>query len=602
MSLRTTLVLTVGLGLIAMQASAAPVTTTGTAQWMPKKMIEYGWDVPTAEYVRAHLREMEHRPFQGLIFKLRGSGNVLVPKAETEASYAKDYDDLAKIGWGSFKDNFLAMWAASDQDWFNDTQWKAIVSNVRLVAKAGRIGRCAGLCFDAEPYGTNPWEYKRFSMNGKRSFEECERMARHRGSQFMQAIRSEMPRAKILTFFQLSYFGALCLPMSAKDRAEKLSQDSYALLPAFLMGMLDVIGDAKIIDGNENSYYYTDSAQHYSVYHLMKQRALMMVDPSLWGAYTEHVQAGQALYMDQYFAMRGDIKTLGNYMTAEERDQWFEHNAFWSLFTTDEYVWCYSEKMNWWTNTDVPEGAEAALLSAETKIREGRPLGFDFQAIVKRVTNRQKAALEQRLQRRQADLQRLPAGVAAPTIDGVLDDAAWGQVKPLDPFVPMLDHKVEGELAGTTAWIAYDDRNLYLAFRCAEPKPSEMKIFGDKRDDLIWQGDDVEWMIGMPGEPTWFYHFMLNPGTGWWESTNRDSDDDTGYNPAWQHATKVQGDYWAAEASIPWSAIGRSGPKAGEVILANLARQRVASGQLATWSQMVTGFLEAENFGKWTVR
>jgi len=51
---------------------------------MPKKMIEYGWDVPTRS-TSAHLREMEHRPFQGLIFKLRGSGNVLVPKAETEA-------------------------------------------------------------------------------------------------------------------------------------------------------------------------------------------------------------------------------------------------------------------------------------------------------------------------------------------------------------------------------------------------------------------------------------------------------------------------------------------------------------------------------------
>ncbi len=602
MGLRTIAVALVGLSLLGAQVWAAPVTTAGTVQWMPKKMIEYGWDVPTAEYVRAHIREMEHRPFQGLIFKLKASGNVLTPKAESAASYAKDYDDLAKIRWGSFKDNFLAMWAASDQDWFNDAQWKAIQSNVRLVAKAGRIGHCVGLCWDPEPYGTNPWEYKRFSMNGKRSFEECEKMVRLRGEQFMRAIRSEMPTPKILTFFQLSGFGHLCLPMSPKDRAEKLSQDGYALLPAFLMGMLDEIGEGAVIDGNENSYYYTDYAQYLSVYHQMKQRALIMVDPALWGTYINHAQAGQALYMDQYYATRGDIKTLGNYMAPDERDQWFEHNAYWALSTTDEYVWCYSEKMNWWTNTDIPPGAEAALLSAEMKVREGRPLGIDFQAIVKRVTNRQKAELEQRLGRRQADLQRLPEGVAAPTIDGALDDAAWGQVKPLDPFVPLLDHAIQGTLAEARAWVTYDDHNLYLAIRCAEPKPADMSIAGLKHDDPIWQGDDVEMMIGMPGEPTSFYHFMLHPGKAWWDSVNRDGDDTTDYDPEWQHATKVYGDYWAAEASIPWTAIGRTSPMPGEVIVANIARQRMPSGQLSTWSQMVTGFLEVDNFGKWTVR
>jgi hypothetical protein len=602
MNLRTVLAVMVAVSLVMAGAWAAPVTTTGTAQSLGKKMIEYGWDVPFTDYVRAHIREMEHRPFDGLIFKLRGSGNVLTPKAENPASYAKDYEDLAKTRWGSFKDNFIATWAASDQDWFNDAQWRAIEGNVRLVARAGRIGRCVGLCWDPEPYGTNPWEYKRFSKDGKRSFEECERVVRGCGAQFMRAIRSEMPRAKILTFFQLSLFGHLCLPMAPKERAAKLSQDGYALLPAFLMGMLDAIGEATIIDGNENAYYYTDSAQHYGVYQLMKQRALMLVDPALWGQYREHVQAGQALYMDQYYGLRGDIKTLGTYMTPEERNQWFEHNAYWAMFTTDEYVWCYSEKMNWWTNTDVPPGSEAALRSAEIKVREGKPLGFDFQAIVKRVTNRQKAETEKLLQRRQAEIRRLPAGVAAPTIDGALEDEAWRQVKPLDPFVPLLGRAPEGALAETTAWVAYDDRSLYMAFRCAEPKPADMKIVGEQRNDPIWQGDDVEMMIGLPGEAEAFYHFMMHPGKGWWNTVSREGGDDMNYNPTWQRATKTYGDHWAAEAAIPWAEIGRGAPKAGEVIVANLARQRTQGSQLSAWSQMVNGFLEVENFGKWTVR
>jgi hypothetical protein len=47
------------------------------------------------------------------------------------------------------------------------------------------------------------------------------------------------------------------------------------------------------------------------------------------------------------------------------------------LTTSDEYVWCYSERMNWWQNK-VPDGAEAASRSARKKIADGQPLGFDI--------------------------------------------------------------------------------------------------------------------------------------------------------------------------------------------------------------------------------
>src|SRR5438105_8671968 len=43
-----------------------------------KKLIEYGWDVPTPAQMRDEISAMEKRPFDGLIFRLSGGQNAFV--------------------------------------------------------------------------------------------------------------------------------------------------------------------------------------------------------------------------------------------------------------------------------------------------------------------------------------------------------------------------------------------------------------------------------------------------------------------------------------------------------------------------------------------
>jgi hypothetical protein len=357
-----------------------------------KKLIEYGWDVPFPDDVRAHIREMEQRPFDGLIFKLHGGGKVLTPVPWDPAQFEQDYEDVQNIDWQRFTHNFVIMWAASDQDWFNDAHWDAIVGNVRLVAKAARLAKCVGVCFDAEPYGTNPWLYAKAAHRESKTFEEYETKVRARGVQFIRAIEAELPDPDILTFFLVTYVRDVCRPMPAEERAEKLSQQHYGLLPAFLNGMLEGAGSGtKFIDGNETAYYYTESGQYFEKYHHITHLGRYLIDPVLWPKYRAQVEVGQALYIDQYFGLR-TRKVLGNYMTEEERPKWFEHNVYWALFTTDRYVWCYSERMNWWKDTDVPSGCEDAIRSARAKIAEGKPLGFDLAPVVAEAKQRERAA------------------------------------------------------------------------------------------------------------------------------------------------------------------------------------------------------------------
>jgi len=591
-------VIVVGVMASILAAGAWAADTAGGARALDKKLIEYGWDVPFADYVEANIRAMEKRPFDGLIFKLRGGGRALVPWAWKTAKFEKDFEACKNIQWGRFTDNFVVLWAASDQDWFNDEHWKAIEHNVGIVAKAARLARCVGVCWDPEPYGTNPWSYAKAQHRDTKSFAEYEAMARRRGAQFVRSIQGELPKAQILTFFQLSVMGRLLKPMDPKERAGNLSQAGYALLPAFLNGMLDAAKpDVRIIDGNEPAYYYTDSRQHLAVAHTIAQRGLLLIDPKLWPAYRQHVRVGQALYIDQYFGLRAR-KVLGHHMTAAERRKWFEHNVYWAMYTSDKYVWCYSEKMNWWKNRGVPPGCEEAIHSAKAKLAAGKPLGFDIKPIVERVRERQRAEIRSRLKMRTATIHRMADNVAKPKIDG--DLAEWTPKAKMAPLLP-LAAAAQRKPAPTQAWVTYDAQALYVAFRCTEPNPKKMSIRGEKHDQDVWLGDDVEVQVSVPGKTTPFYHFMVNPRGVTWDAIHGPSSDLT-YNPTWQAATRVGADHWTAEMAIPWAAMKMTAPKPGTKLRANLCRQRRQGSELSAWSVMTQGFLEHDLFGTWVFK
>ena len=184
--------------------------------------------------------------------------------------------------------------------------------------------------------------------------------------------------------------------------------------------MLDAASPAlSVVDGNVSAYYYTDSRSHFVVYHRITQRAKLLVDPALWTRYRNQMQVGQALYVDQYFGLRAN-QVLGHYMPSDDQQKWFEHNVYWALYTTDKYVWCYSERMNWWTGKDVPPGCADAIRAARQKLNEGRPLGFDMAALVSRAQARQKEGIASRLKLRSAEIPATADTPGRSSTDGLM--------------------------------------------------------------------------------------------------------------------------------------------------------------------------------------
>ena len=264
-----------------------------------------------------------------------------------------------------------------------------IATNAELLVSVATAGHPRGICFDPEPYDFSLWDYARQPSTNIHAFVDYRTKVRQRGAQLMRAFERRMPGATILTFFHVSLFERFA-DLPEPERVRRLTRESWGLMPDFFIGMLEAASpQARFIDGNENAYYYTSREQYFRAYHGIKERARRLVPLELREKYERQVQVGQALYVDQNFALREPKadKYLSYRMTPEERARWFEHNTYWALYTTDEYVWCYSERMNWWKD-QTPPGLEQAIVQARQKIAEGQPLGFDIEPLIAEVRKR----------------------------------------------------------------------------------------------------------------------------------------------------------------------------------------------------------------------
>ncbi|OGV47690.1 MAG: hypothetical protein A2X49_08095 [Lentisphaerae bacterium GWF2_52_8] len=574
-----------------------------------KKLIELGWDMKTPAYVCDNISKMEEgSPFDGIIIRLsygtrgKAGSHIFSTTRIKEEDIESDFKALRNIKWGKFTDNFLALNTISIMDWFSDADWETVCSNVRLHARAAKAGKLKGLMLDPESYGGidgpyDPWYYKgqlaKYGNANEKSFAEYQAMVRKRGAQFMQALVEEMPDARLLTCFLLTELpgGALDNPDPAK-REQTLSTGTYGLLPAFLNGLLDTAGSQIIItDGNERGYYYTSPLEFFQARDRIRQTALRLIAPENLSKYHAHVQVSQPVYPDQLFGLLGR-QTVSAHLSPEERARLCEHNAYYALSTSDEYVWVYCEHMDWWKGENLPDGLAKALQSARNKVVEDKPLGYDISQMIKDGKARAKEALNN-VVRRFAEIPRIESG---PLIDGKPNQDAWKQIKPLEAFVGTTSMPLNWKASvETIARVCYDDMNLYIAFDCSEISPDRMST--DIRDGY---GERVYVFISA-GEksPAPYYLFSVNPrneryaklGTNKWEGN-------------WKSAVTLDKKGWTAELAIPWSEIKLPVPAAGKSmqIYANLARFRSNGGERTSWSQVGSRFSEPKNFGQWTFR
>lgn len=180
----------------------------------------------------------------------------------------------------------------------------------------------------------------------------------------------------------------------------------------------------------------------------------------------------------------------------------------------------------------------------------------------------------------------------APIIDGKLDEEPWLQAAQI-----RLLHTELGDAAPvqTEVMLAYDDKNLYVAYISHEPAMENIKASITKHDGPTFYDDSIELFLDPWAKRREYYHFSANTlGTQFDAKVNNPS-----VNPKWQVAAAKHEDKWTVEAAIPFESLGIPAPEPNDTWFANFAKNRWATGEplYITWSVPYGTFHRPERFG-----
>jgi hypothetical protein len=359
-------------------STTLPVTTPAQpGVTVKKKLIDYGWNNPSSQFVRENIVQMEKKPFSGFTLRLATGSDIFNKVAYPDADFEQDRANLKATQFSTLSDNFVVMTVRLEPgwSWFSSADWNAVESNVRNYAKTAAVGKFKGIVFDPEPYGLSPWRYSAETYGGK-SFDTVSSVVRERGRSFIKAVHAELPGAKILSFWFLTL-----LKTQLEQEGGALEKADYALLLPFAEGWLDAAEGETFLDGTENAYYNLN-AEDFVENREFFEGASDILSSENQAKYRSSVNLSYGVFLDGVLDLWTSPRFVGFYLkSAAERLKLLEHNVYHSLKNADEYVWVYGENVDWWKGK-VPAGLEGALTSARDKMSAGQPLGFEIKSFV----------------------------------------------------------------------------------------------------------------------------------------------------------------------------------------------------------------------------
>jgi len=172
---------------------------------------------------------------------------------------------------------------------------------------------------------------------------------------------------------------------------------------------------------------------------------------------------------------------------------------------------------------------------------------------------------------------QIPWVQTPPVLDGKLGDPSWQNSTKITEFVIWtLDTYVRDSL---TVMLCHDDKNLYVAFRNADPAAGDLhRIVDPKRpwDTFLW-GRNFN-MVNI-GYKDLNIQLLADPK----ETMTDYKNGDISWNGKWNYAASINRRDWTSEFSIPLSEFGLDGPSLDKEITLAVSRSYPA-GESADWS------------------
>lgn len=322
-----------------------------------KKLIYYGWDSPDMKRFIAEWEAVKDLPFAGHCISINGTdkdggfqAGMLWTKRPIEQSAfdgmmedaQKIADIVDKTGW----EIFTMAWANwGSVKWHDDEAWQILLTNLRNYLRVAKACKAKGICFDPEPY--TPDRVFTFNPKDGPDFPTTAALARKRGKEFMKVIAEEWDDMVMLTFGLWDWtFGSSLQAINAtpEERLKILERAGNGIIPYFMDGCLEEIPPKlRIITATEGAYGFSYPIEYLKAIRMMTGRGSAseaLVDPALRETFRRQVEGGFGLFFDS-FIDRG-VKEL-------------ENQVRYSMSITQEYVWLYAERGNYWTGA-VPGG------------------------------------------------------------------------------------------------------------------------------------------------------------------------------------------------------------------------------------------------------
>jgi len=320
-----------------------------------KQLVGHGWDllaVSPAEVVR-HSDEFAKTGLDGISISLRKTlsdgqrlsfSSILTDPVWPREAFTNEIADMRKLkGKPGLSHCYLsAFWTPARRlAWNDDAAWARAIGNMRTLAQIAHEGQVEGLLIDPEDYSGS----KQFQLRSDDGdFDTVSGLARRRGREFIEAVASVYPNAKLLFFWLLSLS---CQDFSSVADPQLALKAKGDLWPAFVNGMLDRLPKTmRLVDGNEHAYRYEASRRDFYVAAWeQKHGMLQVVDERNRDLYRLNVCSGSGHYLDNYINPTNSHWYMGP--VDGSRLGHFAQNLRQAVACAEDTVWIYGEKCAW---------------------------------------------------------------------------------------------------------------------------------------------------------------------------------------------------------------------------------------------------------------
>lgn len=142
----------------------------------------------------------------------------------------------------------------------------------------------------------------------------------------------------------------------------------------------------------------------------------------------------------------------------------------------------------------------------------------------------------------------------APAIDGVLDEDVWNDSNSFSGFRSFIPDFGKEIPFGTTAWLSYDEENIYFAFRCHDSEPDKIRASVDSRDK-IRKDDWVCVNFDSFNDQQSLYCIYVNPNGIQMDTRFAAGNEDIGMDLVWYSAGRINPDGYTVEIKLPLKSI-----------------------------------------------